>query len=680
MDSTATRILIAAVLLVFAGIHTSAAQQENNHPLDPLTAEEIETVRTVLEEEGKIDTTRVENHEVAFGMTYLHEPPKEEVLAWEPSDNPDREAFTSVYDHKNNVIYEAVIDLDQDTLVSYEEVPGKQPVGTFERDSIVTEIAKNDPRVQEALENRGVPIDSVEFGGNQAADMSLNNEGNREIIAAASYEDAHVPIRGFYAHVDLTDREVLKVTEGQGYSEEPEDLDYFDADSLESTLPQKKPVIIDQPNGTNYQIKGKQVQTDSWKFRYGIHNREGLVIYDVQYYDPYQETWRDIMYRGSVAEMVVSYGSPTINEASNNYFDQGEFRFFQEKNRPLNAGADAPENATYLDAMVHDDMGNPVKIDSAVAVYEKYGGAVWRHGKTGRRATDLAIKYYIKAGNYDYGFEWVFKEDGTIKVNNELQGIVHLNTVDREDDRSFPEDEHYRGDPFGITVHPHVQGNNHQHWHVWRLDMDVDGLKNTVEEKNNISVPPGPKNPYKNAVVAETNVLETEKEAQRKQHAPSSRRWMVKNNNQESGEYGHRPSYVLKPKKGTVPLARQGSSISNRAQVLWNHLWVTPYDRDEMYPAGKYPASDQKMAGLPEWTKGNSDVKNKDVVLWYVMGKSHVVKPEDWPIMNHAGMSFKLEPWGFFKQNPAWGKPPVNDKIIESMEPGLEETETASEN
>jgi primary-amine oxidase len=667
MSGDTVKYFLATILLAFVGVHAGTAQETTKHPLDPLTAQEIETVRTVLEEEGKVDPERIENHEEAFGMVYLNPPEKQRVLDWQQGDELGREAFASVYDHVNDTIYEAVVDLDEEELVSYETVPGKQPVGTFERDSIMTEIAKNDPRVQKALENRDIPIDSVEFGGNHAADMSLNDEGNREIIASAGYKDSHVSIRGLYAHIDVSDREVLKVTSKEGeYSEDP-NVPYFDADSLKSTLPQMKPVIIDQPNGTNYKIEGKLVETPHWKFRYGIHNREGLVIYDVRYYDPYQEEWRDIMYRGSNAEMVVSYNSPTKPEASNNYFDQGEFRFFQEKNRPLNAGADAPENATYIDAVVHDDMGNPVKIDSAVAVYEKYNGALWRHGKTGRRATSLAIKYYIKAGNYDYGFEWVFKEDGGIKVNNELQGIAHINTVDRTDDRSFPDDEHYQGDPYGITVHPHVQANNHQHWHVWRLDMDVDGPKNTVVEKNNIAVPAGPQNPYGNAVVADTKVLETEQEAQRKQHAPSSRRWRVVNTNTESGEYGHPPAYQLHPKKGTVPLAHKGSSISNRARVLYNHLWVTPYNRDQMYPAGMYPASDQKFAGLPKWTADNQNIKDEDVVLWYVMGKSHIVKPEDWPIMNHVGMSFQLKPWGFFKQNPAWGKPPVHDRILESM-------------
>ncbi|MEQ8880461.1 MAG: hypothetical protein RLQ12_12550, partial [Cyclobacteriaceae bacterium] len=494
--------------------------------------------------------------------------------------------------------------------------------------------------------------------------------GHREKIISPYYKNKkyrHTPVGGLFAHVDLTNRKVLKIIdEGKGYSK-PVDPGYFDEDNLDVWLEPLNPVIITQPEGTNYTLEGNQVTTPYWKFRYGIHNREGLIIYDVKYFDPFQKKWRGIMYRGSMAEMVVSYGSPDLLNATNNYFDQGEFRFFQEKNRPLNIGADAPENATYIDAVVHDDEGNPVKIDNAVAIYESYGGALWRHGKVGRRATDLAIKYYIKAGNYDYGFTWIFKEDGSIQVDNELQGIVHIRSVEREDDREFPEDENYLGSPYGVTVHPHVEANNHQHWHVWRLDMDIDGQENMVAEINNVSVPAGKSNPYRNAVVGMPTILETEQDAMRDQYAPSSRRWKVMNPSLEN-KWGHKPGYVLMPKQGTVPLALEGSSLSNRAKVLWHHFWVTPYEKDEIYPAGMYPPSDQKWEGLPDWTSKNRDIKNKDVVLWYVMGKSHVVRAEDWPIMNQASMSFKLVPFGFFDSNPVYGKPPVNQKILGSNE------------
>lgn len=671
---TRLTILFSMICLPMLILEVTAqpVAMEYQHPLDPLDSNELKLVKQVLLKENKIQ------HDSShyFSMVYLREPLKADVQAWKAGDPIAREAFAALYEYESNTLTEAIIDLTNEKLLSYEVIPDKQPVGSFKKDSIANDILAKDERWLTALEKRGINPDSIRVHGNYAADMGIGPKGNREKIVSAYYKNKkyrRVPIGGLYAHVDLTDQKVLKVIdEGKGWSE-PTDPGYFEGDEVEVTLPAMKQVMISQPDGVNYELKGNQVITPHWKVRYGIHNREGLVVYDVQYYDPYQERWRKILYRGSIVEMIVNYGSPDLLNATNNYFDQGEFRFFQTKNRPLTAGSDAPENATYLNATVHDHWGNPVEIDSALAVYEEYGGPLWRHEGHARRATDLTLKYYITAGNYDYGFIWKFKEDGTIVVDNELQGIVHIRSVERPNDMPGHGDEAYNGNYHGVTVYPHVEANNHQHWHVFRLDMDVDGVNNSVAEVNNISPPAGPENPYRNTIIAQPTMLKSEKQAISKVNAATTRRWRVMTPGVRDS-LGRMPSYVLMPSEGAVPLAQEGSSLSNRAKVLYNHMWVTPYDRDEMYPAGMYPASNQQWAGLPQWTSQNRSIENTDVVLWYVMGKTHIVRSEDWPIMNRAYMSFKLMPFGFFEQNPVLGKPPV------TLPDGLTNTAMPDEN
>ncbi len=211
--------------------------------------------------------------------------------------------------------------------MSFEEIEGKQPVGSFKADSISQEILSGNEEWKAALEKRGVNPDSVKASyGNFAADLGLAPLGHREKIVAPRYKNkkyGHVSIGGLYAYVDLTDKKVLKVVdEGRGWSE-PVEVNYFEGDSIKYDLTAPKPVVITQPEGTNYRIEGNQVISPFWKFRFGIHNREGLVIYDVHYFDHAQEAWRSIMYRGSLAEMIVNYGSPDLLNASNNYFDAG---------------------------------------------------------------------------------------------------------------------------------------------------------------------------------------------------------------------------------------------------------------------------------------------------------------------------------------------------------------------
>ena len=58
---------------------------------------------------------------------------------------------------------------------------------------------------------------------------------------------------------------------------------------------------------------------------------------------------RPIVYRASIAEMVVPYGDPTPVRYWQNYFDTGEYLFGQYANS-LELGCDCLGEITYLDA------------------------------------------------------------------------------------------------------------------------------------------------------------------------------------------------------------------------------------------------------------------------------------------------------------------------------------------
>jgi len=42
----------------------------------------------------------------------------------------------------------------------------------------------------------------------------------------------------------------------------------------------------------------------------------------------------------------------------------------------------------------------------------------------------------------------------------------------------------------------------------------------------------------------------------------------------------------------------------------------------------------------------------------YTLGSHHLPRPEDWPVMPVQRVGFKLEPLGFFDQNPSLDVPP----------------------
>lgn len=62
--------------------------------------------------------------------------------------------------------------------------------------------------------------------------------------------------------------------------------------------------------GPSFNVDGWHVQWQNWDLRLGFNGREGLVLYNVGYWDSDQHRRRPIMHRGSIVEMCVPYGDP----------------------------------------------------------------------------------------------------------------------------------------------------------------------------------------------------------------------------------------------------------------------------------------------------------------------------------------------------------------------------------
>ena len=69
------------------------------------------------------------------------------------------------------------------------------------------------------------------------------------------------------------------------------------------------------------------------------------------------------------------------------------------------------------------------------------------------------------AANYEYGYYWYFKQDGSIEHEVKLTGEVST-TLTSNKDGDNPR--------HGTLVLPHVVANYHQHLFCARLDLAVD--------------------------------------------------------------------------------------------------------------------------------------------------------------------------------------------------------------
>jgi primary-amine oxidase len=257
------------------------------------------------------------------------------------------------------------------------------------------------------------------------------------------------------------------------------------------------------------------------------------------------------------------------------------------------------------------------------------------------------VSFIATVGNYEYGFYWYLYLDGNIQLEVKLTGIVSPMAIELGE---TPE--------FANVIAPGLAAPNHQHLFSARLDLDVDGTANSVDEVNATPVPPGPDNPWANAFRADTTRLETELGAQRETNATTSRAWRVVNEGVRN-RLGQPVGYKLIPTMSTpTMLAAPDSSVGRRAGFARHNLWVTPYAPDERRAAGEFPNQHAGGDGLTRWTAADRSITETDVVLWYTFGVTHFVRPEDWPVMPVEYTGFLLSPFGFFDRNPALDLPP----------------------
>src|SRR5438034_1043163 len=112
---------LSVLLFVCAAAPAAAQPAAAPHPLDPLSAQEIEAAAKI------VGTARGFPDDARFATLVLEEPPKADVLASSPGASIPRQAFAIVLDRKHNRTFEAVADVKAGRLVSWTEIKGVQP-------------------------------------------------------------------------------------------------------------------------------------------------------------------------------------------------------------------------------------------------------------------------------------------------------------------------------------------------------------------------------------------------------------------------------------------------------------------------------------------------------------------------------------------------------------------------
>jgi primary-amine oxidase len=639
----------------------AAAPAAATHPLDPLTASEITTVAQILRARPDLPA------QAFFPTIALNEPPKAEVKAFKPGTPFRREAFVTVFDRAANRTFDAIVDLRAKKVASFTPIPGAQPMIMFEEFDRVPPLVRADPAFQAAMRKRGITnIDDVQIDpwAPGLLDPKTEPSTTRWIRALAYLKEKKNngyarPIEGVVALVNLTAMRVERVIDLGVYPVPPQTAD-LNARAIGPQRAAPKPLLHQQPLGASFTVTGHEVRWQKWRFRFSVHPREGLVLHTVGYEDGGRV--RPILYRASIAEMLVPYAAPESNWTFRNAFDEGEYGLGRLTDS-LEIGTDAPRHARFFDVVYADDLGKPTTIPRAVALYERDGGLLWKHFEyysgtnDSRRARELVLFSIVTVGNYDYGLNWIFRQDGSLELQAVLTGIMLTRGVQAATVSTNGTDHgtEHEGRSWHLVA-PNVAAVHHQHFFNMRLDFDVDEGPNSVKEINVTAVPAGPDNPDLNAFVMEDTPLRTEGEAQRDLNLATARRWLIVNPDARNA-LGQPAGYLLAPGDNSVPYLQPDSAIRQRAGFVDHHFWATRYDPAELYAAGMYPNQAGPGGGLPTWTKANRSLDRQDIVAWYTFGITHVPRPEEWPVMSATTAGFKLLPVSFFSKNPSLDVP-----------------------
>ena len=626
------------------------ASDATGHPLDPLTAAEIEQAAALIT--GRYAA----GPQWRFASVELTEPGKDALASARPVP---REAAAVCWNTGDGQAYRARVSLTGGEVTSWEHLPGQQPNLTTDEWHECDAMLRAHPEVIAALAARGhhdpalaltdvwaYPADLVpeRYRGRRLGWADVWHRGSADGNPYAHH------VTGLHPVVDLNRLELLELEDNRdpGGTGPPDVRGEYQPRLLRVPPRDVAPLEVSQPEGTSFRLEGRQLSWQNWQLRLGFTAREGLVLHTVGYHDAGR--LRPVAHRLSFAEMVVPYRDTTPDHYRRTAFDIGEWGLGY-MTTSLERGCDCLGEITYLDAVVPDSRGRARAIPRAICVHEEDDGVLWKHvdesaGAEVRRARRLVISFHATVANYEYLVYWRFYQDGSIECEVRATGLMVTSY--------FPPG---RQPATGTLVDQRTYAPFHQHFIVARLDLDVDGTANTVYACDSEPLPVSPDNPHGLALVLRETPLTTESAGRQDCDWQAQRTWKVASTRTQNG-LGTAPAYKLVPGRvlpGPVrrvgPGAEPGSG--DRAPALGDAVAGR-----RCWPCGEFPTLSAADTGLPRWTAADRPIADTDVVLWHVFGLHHITRPEDWPVMPVDRTSFWLKPWGFFDRNPALDVPP----------------------
>ncbi|KAJ5127146.1 hypothetical protein N7448_007925 [Penicillium atrosanguineum] len=639
------------------------------HPFDPLTPGEIAKAAQIVHKAlpGKSPNFRV---------ITLQEPRKSEMIPFLEKEHfgqsqisrPVRTARVQVTVRGDSGAIEMIelfVDIHSASVIKKEHLAGKHPYIDSAYMQAAEKACRADPRVQAEIEKLKLPLDAMvviepwAYATDGMSEMTERTTMCYFYMRLLDHLDANYYAYPLELCAEVSEQlEVTKIyhlpsSESEKTREDarpyehgkihPTEMSEYHPDLRPPPRTTTKPYQVIQPEGPSFKTDGNLLSWEKWTMRVGFNYREGLTLHDIRYDN------RSLFYRLSLSEMFVPYGDPRSPYPRKGAFDLGNDGAGINANN-LQLGCDCLGTIKYFDGWHNTSSGEPVKLPNVVCCHEQDDGILWKHtnhrtqNAVVTRSRILVLQTIITVSNYEYIFAFHFSQDASIHYEVRATGILSTCPINLDDTVSY-----------GTIVAPGVLAPYHQHLFSLRIDPAIEGTTNSLQVEESHALPVDNKNPFGVGYTTKSKIID--QEGGLDLDFTTNRSFKIINEDKINPITGTPVGFKLNPCYSQMLLAHPGSYHAKRSEFGAHAVWITRYEDDEVFPAGRHTMQSSGGEGISSVIEqrkkdGNSNVRNEDIVIWHTFGSTHNPRIEDWPVMPSEKMVVGLKPINFFSGNP----------------------------
>jgi len=431
------------------------------------------------------------------------------------------------------------------------------------------------------------------------------------------------------------------------------------------TLPSK--------SGRKFVEANKGVSWGPWSFSVAQRPSTGVSLVDVRF------RGERVIYELGAQDAMASYSG----DESTQFFYADASWGLSMLSASLLPGVDCPDGAHYVSAanwmtilpegVAESDALNPYEFFPTCIFEFTEDHTIWRHMQNdappdvqGLLRKTVVVRSIATVSNYDYITDVKLREDGEIEVFTRFCGYIESRWFDPT---LNPEEAN-----FSTILRPGLAGPVHSHLISFKVDIDVAGVRENAFKLTRVKVGqvPGGRTQFggeRKAMLSkylEHEIVSHEGPGVSAMFGnplhPTA--WTIIDRHSTSRAGNPRGWAVTLNSWSTAQMLPSDHPATKAMPSTKYHIAVTKYHDDEYRSSEVYAQYDSaspivRAQDLDRFLADNESLIDQDLVAWICVGREHIVRQEDLPLVSNFGAGFSLQPWNFFPQNmaasPPWG-------------------------